>query len=610
MRLFRFLISFCFLLWSLSTLNYPFSIPAAYAAGEFLTRFTSIYDITTEGVTHVIHQIELTNRLSDVYSNEYTLTIGSTRVKDITAESPGGVDTQVSLGQNNTQIKLKFQNPTVGKDQTQRFSVSYTNLDIATKNGRVLEVNIPKMGNSNDIDDYSAVIKVPDSFDAPTLMNPPTKSITHVGNQQVLRYGKQSLSNKGLSILFGDHQIYDFTLRYTLHNPGITQASTQIALPPDTAYQKMFYQDLNPQPQNITIDADGNWLAQYTLKPKQTLEIRTSGQVQLYLKPTVPLAASTQPNYLKASRYWETNDPEIKNLAEKLKTPENIYNYLVANLKYNETRIGNPRLGAKTTLERPQDAICTEFTDLFVALARAAGIPARAHEGFAFTANPKLRPLSLKLDVLHAWPEYYDQAQLQWIPVDPTWGNTTGGIDYFSRWDLNHFTFAIHGQDSEYPYPAGAYKISSTNGKDVNVAFSFNKPQEHMQLTATFVPTSALVNWGKPVINLIIKNQGNIAAYQTPLAISAVGYNISVPQSIDTIPPFGKYTIPVELSTAFPFFKSTTLVAKINNTTSTYEISSPHFSVTTLTLAIVASLVASLISTVAYLSWRVRFHRK
>jgi len=50
-----------------------------------------------------------------------------------------------------------------------------------------------------------------------------------------------------------------------------------------------------------------------------------------------------------------------------------------------------------------------EFTDLFIALSRAAGIPAREINGFAYTDDIRLRPLDLVTDMLHAWPEYYDE---------------------------------------------------------------------------------------------------------------------------------------------------------------------------------------------------------
>ena len=39
-------------------------------------------------------------------------------------------------------------------------------------------------------------------------------------------------------------------------------------------------------------------------------------------------------------------------------------------------------------------------------------------------------------------------------PVDPTWGDTTGGVDYYNFFDLNHIVFAYNGKSSEQPPPA------------------------------------------------------------------------------------------------------------------------------------------------------------
>ena len=119
----------------------------------------------------------------------------------------------------------------------------------------------------------------------------------------------------------------------------------------------------------------------------------------------------------------------------------------------------------------PNSSLCTEFTDLFVTLARHKNIPAREIEGFAYSNNSKIKPINQNSDVLHAWPEYYDSARQQWIQVDPTWEKTTNGIDYFNDLDLNHLTFVIHGFQSDFPLPPGSYKKNSTD-KSVFVDFA------------------------------------------------------------------------------------------------------------------------------------------
>lgn len=611
--------SLCRLIFSLllvATGYFIFATPSS-AQEEFNTRFTSTYTVSEEGITTVEHLIELTNKLANVYASEYSLTIGSTRVKNVSAIASSGTSTtSVSTDDNTTSININFTDPAIGKDQTLRFTVSYLNLDIATKNGRVLEVNIPRLANIADLDEYNLLIKVPDSFDQPTIISPQTTSITKSQGQRIIRYSKRQIGSRGISILFGDHQVYDFTLRYTLKNPGITNGSVEIAIPPDTPYQKLFYQSITPTPENVVVDQDGNWLARYTLRPSETLQVSSIGQAVLYLKPVVETPPTIDTSrYLGAQKYWPVSDPAIKSLAQKLKTPENIYNYIVENLNYNYDRIDastTQRLGAKAALDDPQNAICTEFTDLFVALTRAAGIPARSQDGFAFTTNSKLRPLSLRVDVLHAWPEYYDTATNRWVPVDPTWGNTTQGIDYFSRWDLNHFTFTIHGQDSVTPYPAGAYKLASTQGKDVNVAFSPNEPSEKRDIEVDFTTPKLALPALPQEVKINLSNTGNVALVNLPISLRASGYNIlgSADSSLAVLPPKSSTTLSVKLKQKNLLPSASSLTATINDHEYIYALAENKFGPTQAILSVVALGLAGLVAILAKRAGRLLVQRQ
>jgi len=117
--------------------------------------------------------------------------------------------------------------------------------------------------------------------------------------------------------------------------------------------------------------------------------------------------------------------------------------------------------------------------------------------------------LSLVSDVLHSWPEYYDVGQKLWIPIDPTWANTTGGVNYFDKLDYNHIALSIHGQASTYPYPAGFYKKAGKNSKDVRVEFSDTFPAPASQQLAVsyafppsvssgFAAKGSVIRAGKP----------------------------------------------------------------------------------------------------------------
>src|SRR5207302_1362593 len=130
-------------------------------------------------------------------------------------------------------------------------------------------------------------------------------------------------------------------------------------------------------------------------------------------------------DYLAPKPYWEVDAAVIKDKAKDLKTPEQIYKFVTQYLSYSQARLNNPKIerkGALSAFNSPKDAVCMEFTDLYIAIARAAGIPAKEVIGYAYTQNDRLRPLSFAVegDLLHAWPAYWDD-NLGWVQVDPTW---------------------------------------------------------------------------------------------------------------------------------------------------------------------------------------------
>src|SRR3990167_2451974 len=63
----------------------------ALAETEFDTIFNATYTVNPAGVTQVTQEVSLTNRLSNIYASEYTLTIGSTQINNVSAFTPKGI---------------------------------------------------------------------------------------------------------------------------------------------------------------------------------------------------------------------------------------------------------------------------------------------------------------------------------------------------------------------------------------------------------------------------------------------------------------------------------------------------------------------------------------
>ncbi|HSX19329.1 MAG TPA: transglutaminase domain-containing protein [Candidatus Saccharimonadales bacterium] len=556
MRFFaRLLIFFLLLsgLWSLLSSK-------VYAQGEFTTDYKVQYSINPSGATDVTQQIVLKNNTANFYADKFELKIGSTKVENVKAQdSVGPMPVDVKFENNVTSISVKFNQRVIGIGKTLPWTLSYTSSELATKSGQIWEVSIPKVADSGDIGDYSATVNVPKEFGPIAFAVPEAKQASQGTFGQSFSFDRDQLTKSGIAMSFGEKQVFSFSLNYYLENQNLTTQTQQITLPPDNNYQKIVLDKLDPAPMDVAVDADGNFVAKYRLLPKQRLDITASGSVEVFSKPfrnlDGQLSKQQRDLYLQPQKYWEVDNPLIGDKAAELKTPQKIYDYVSSYLSYSQDRLNNPKLerkGAVDALNTPRESVCMEFTDLFIALARAANIPAREVEGFAYTQNDRLRPLSLSAgaDVLHAWPEYWDD-QLGWVQVDPTWGSTSGGLDYFNKLDFNHVTFIQRGSSSVAPYPPGAYKRRDNEGqKSVFLNFSQELPDSTLDSQLDLSVPPKIIS-GVPIIVFgKVQNVGKTSFFNTKLSLLT---NLRVLSQADEnfaiLPPYAKRSVEFRLQT-------------------------------------------------------------
>ncbi len=151
--------------------------------------------------------------------------------------------------------------------------------------------------------------------------------------------------------------------------------------------------------------------------------------------------------------------------------------------------------------------------------------------------------------MLHAWPEYYDKEKGHWTAVDPTWGNTTGGVDYFTMFDFNHIVFAIHGVSSSQPLPAGFYRESGKEGKDVSVEFlEAGTPPAAVSLTPRIdfpkVVTAGFVARG----DVTVENTSGIEATGVAIRVQTEPFPFVIEKNNETIAPYSRLRIPIRVA--------------------------------------------------------------
>lgn len=134
--------------------------------------------------------------------------------------------------------------------------------------------------------------------------------------------------------------------------------------------------------------------------------------------------------FTSPEKYLEADDVQIKRIANELRQNKtnpytiaaSIYDWVMNYLTYRE--VGGLK-GAKFALEKGYGE-CGDYSALFTALCRAAGIPARPIVGRWATSEPA---------DWHVWAEFYLPGY-GWLPVDPTHAQLTGkGRDYFGNLD-------------------------------------------------------------------------------------------------------------------------------------------------------------------------------
>lgn len=535
----------------------PVSAEDPKSVQNFATSYDVTYDIDKDGVATVTEKVSLRNLTSQYYATEFKITIGATQISDVIAtDSSGKLETSTEQKGTSTTITIKFNQQIAGIGKLLTWTLQFKSRDFASSQGKVWDVSVPKVVSTSNLESYNLTVSVPSSFGEPTFITPNPKGQGSNGGKMYFNFNKDQLQASGISAEFGSNQLFNFDLTYNLENPNLVPILTNIALPPDTAFQDVIYQRIEPKPINVTVDQDGNYLAWYRLTHKQKISVKIIGSAKLYSSSkakNVTLSSELVQKYLQADKYWDKDNPIIKSKLKEIlgdNPPQTntdkarlIHRYIANYLKYDSSRLsstGIERLGAVTALANPASAVCMEYTDLFITLARAAGVPARELDGFAYTSNSKLRPLSLSKDILHSWPEYFDENR-GWVMIDPTWESTTGGVDYFSKLDLNHFTFAVKGISSEQPAPAGSYKYLGQDSHDVKVSLTdvdfLGKPQ----IDTSFDISNPMLAGFPNKLQVKFYNNGNAVALPNNFSVAASQIKIleGTSRNIGPIPPFG-----------------------------------------------------------------------
>ena len=235
-----------------------------------------------------------------------------------------------------------------------------------------------------------------------------------------------------------DKKLFKVTYKHQVrcYGPGkIKELNVEIPLPENRNNQRIIGDiSYNIKPDKISTDQWGQRTASYNfenIKPGEKTDIQVTTNyeaslVRYFLYPEqvgelADIPKDIKDKYLVDDEKYQINSDIIQNIVKQVvgneKNPywimRNLYQYLLGQLNYNMDGYWDT---APTVLTNGHGS-CSEYSFTFIALCRAAGLPARYVGSTWNRANHAYMD-----EVYHRWPEIY-LPNYGWVPIDPTYGD-------------------------------------------------------------------------------------------------------------------------------------------------------------------------------------------
>ncbi len=237
-----------------------------------------------------------------------------------------------------------------------------------------------------------------------------------------------------------------------------------IPVPPNTSHQLSKLLNVSPPPSQVIRRGD-NLLLRFRihLKRFQRLYLRISCKLTIRNNSAsaklrdIPFSRYLQDvsedpqalRYLAPTRWWNYTATTITSAVQKLKRHiltnssladviHDLYHWICTHMRYIKTKL---RKGAVKALEE-NEGDCSEFSDVFIALARALKMPTRRIWGWVIT-----NPIGDRFAYVgHAWVEIWIPSLPGWVPLEVTGWNSSLriGAQYFPNYIAFYIEDGVH----------------------------------------------------------------------------------------------------------------------------------------------------------------------
>lgn len=342
-------------------------------------------------------------------------------------------------------------------DNIDKNSVTSENVRIIDENGTPIKlslscnqniISVKPLNNYISGKTYNIYVDNIKGLDGSGLKNPGTMKFT-------IQNGVQPILNSNAYSLIDTHtyKIID-TITFTSDKDTDLSTTYNIGSLSNSPYQKELDLKVNGENAKITTENSNNekLTAETHLNSGQQLQYQITRTIQtsgIHYKTDLSKTSGNYSSFSDYSKYTAAADKiesdnqaiidKSKELFNGISNPyykaKKAYEFVNSYMNYDENIKNKGALSALQTSK----GVCEDYSELFAALLRASGVPARVVTGF-WTFNDSFNNNIASGDKSrHAWAEYY-LPEYGWIAVEPTnvlykGSNRVVDFSYFSNID-------------------------------------------------------------------------------------------------------------------------------------------------------------------------------
>lgn len=388
--------------------------------------------VDEDGEATVSQTYTITSSDSNELKN-LTITIPAENIDNLSVVTLNGTALNKTVTPKNREVfdrAVTYQEVTVtlpalnnGSGSILAFNVNYRTKNYTIPYGPSYLFSFPQFDEQFELASSNVSVLLPLGFGGPHFLGVEPDEQGIESSYQELVFNNPHKQIDGIAIGFGQTQTIELEIKTDLKNEGWLPGKRTFVLPPDLNNQKVSIESIDPKPSNITLDADGNVLAEYFLWPKQSKSVTAKVIIQIdfvrYGSANLGSEIAEQlAIYTKNENYWSKSeivkkiiqDAGAREQDEAISERINVLSKAVRDqYKLNQSLGFESRLKPSDVEIQPGVASIV-YADTLTALLRADGIPARVVVGSIDISGFQSES--------HAWVEAF-ALDSGWMTIDP-----------------------------------------------------------------------------------------------------------------------------------------------------------------------------------------------